>query len=80
MISMCKEKLYANMEKLEAQIWRCTRQGLKVIPFRYSAFSFIRGVTFLRAPCKSRIVSKENNFFIRISCITDSTSLIEEFS
>ena len=27
-----KKKLYAKMEKLEAQIWRCTREGLKVIP------------------------------------------------
>ena len=25
---MCKENLYAKMEKLKAQICRCTRQGL----------------------------------------------------
>ena len=30
---MCKENLYANMEKLEAQICRCTRHGLKVRPW-----------------------------------------------
>ena len=30
---MCKENLYAKMEKLEAQICRCTRQGLKVMPW-----------------------------------------------
>ena len=30
---MCKENLYAKMEKLEEQICRCTRQGLKVMPF-----------------------------------------------
>ena len=29
---MCKENLYAKMEKLEAQICRSTRQGLKVMP------------------------------------------------
>ena len=29
---MCQENLYAKMEKLEAQIYRCTRQGLKVMP------------------------------------------------
>ena len=29
---MCKKKFYAKMEKLEAQICKCTRQGLKVIP------------------------------------------------
>ena len=29
---MCKENIYAKMEKLEAQIWRFTRQGLKVMP------------------------------------------------
>ena len=30
---MWKENLYAKMEKLEAQIRRCTRQGLKVMPW-----------------------------------------------
>ena len=29
---MCKENLYVKMEKLESQICRCTRQGLKVRP------------------------------------------------
>ena len=29
---MWKENLYIKMEKLEAQICRCTRQGLKVMP------------------------------------------------
>ena len=32
LISMCKENLCAKMEKLEAQICRCARQGLKVMP------------------------------------------------
>ena len=27
---MCKENLYAKMEKLDAQVCKCTRQGLKV--------------------------------------------------
>ena len=31
LISMCQENGYAKMEKLEAQICRCTRQGLEVI-------------------------------------------------
>ena len=30
---MCKENLYAKMEKLEAQICRCTGQGLKIMPW-----------------------------------------------
>ena len=30
---MCEENLCAKMEKLEAQICRCTRQGLKVMPW-----------------------------------------------
>ena len=30
---MCKENFYAKMEKLEAEICRCTRQGLKVTPW-----------------------------------------------
>ena len=29
---MCDENLYAKTEKLEAQICRCTRQGLTVMP------------------------------------------------
>ena len=29
---MCKENAYAKIEKLGAQICRCTRQGLKVMP------------------------------------------------
>ena len=29
---MCKENLYAKMEKLKVQIFRCTRQILKVSP------------------------------------------------
>ena len=29
--NMCKENLNAKMEKLKAQICRCTRQGLKVM-------------------------------------------------
>ena len=33
LISICKENVYAKMEKLEAQIYRCTRQGLKVMPW-----------------------------------------------
>ena len=33
LIRMSKEYLYAKIEKLEAQIWRCIRQGLKVIPW-----------------------------------------------
>ena len=33
LISMCKENLYAKMEKLEAQICRFIRQGLKVMPW-----------------------------------------------
>ena len=32
LISMCKENLYAKMQKLEAQMCRCTREGLKVRP------------------------------------------------
>ena len=33
LISMDKEHLYAKMEKLEAQICRCARQGLEVIAY-----------------------------------------------
>ena len=29
---MCKQNVYAKVEKLEAQICRYTREGLKVIP------------------------------------------------
>ena len=35
LISMCKENLYAKMEKLEAQICRCTRQGLSYALLRW---------------------------------------------
>ena len=32
---MCKKKkkIYVKMKKLEAQIWTCTRQGLKFMPW-----------------------------------------------
>ena len=33
LLNMCEENLYAKMEKLEAQICRCTRQGRKVMPW-----------------------------------------------
>ena len=32
LIKMCKENSYAKMEKLGAEICRCTRQGRKVMP------------------------------------------------
>ena len=36
---MCKENLYAKVEKVEARILqRCTRQGLKVIPWLLLCF------------------------------------------
>ena len=35
LIKMCKENSYAKMEKLGTQICRCTRQGLKVIPWSW---------------------------------------------
>ena len=33
----------------------------------YSAFSFIRGVTFLNAPCKQQIAQIENNILMLIN-------------
>ena len=34
LIKMCKDNSYAKMEKLGAQICRCTRQDLKVMPWQ----------------------------------------------
>ena len=38
---MCKENLYAKMEKFEAQICRCTRHGLTVMPLVLSTWTLV---------------------------------------
>ena len=39
---MSKENLYVKMEKLEAQICKCTRQGLKLCPAKSYVPNFIK--------------------------------------
>ena len=50
---MCKENLYPKMEKLEVQIHRCTRQGLKVMPCITMIF-----LIMLQSLCCFRIFKK----------------------